>query len=128
MVAIVGVVDHSFGRNEAACLIFDDYDDVNKWLQQILTSLIGETVAEAVFSDRHFHLDVIVIVDYVCGCFEANSWKNIKRNYICDRRPFVLSAVRSGDDIPFIFLSFDQSGDSDRDHYETAFGKDNNNY
>ena len=24
VVAIVGVVDHSFGRNEAACLIFDD--------------------------------------------------------------------------------------------------------
>ena len=119
MVAIVGVVDHSFGRNEAACLIFYDYD-VNKWLQQILT-LIVDTVAEAVFSDRHFHLDVIVIVDYVCGCFEANSWKNIKRNYICDRRPFVLSAVGSGDDIPFIFLSFDQSGDS-------AFGKDNNNF
>ena len=128
MVAIVGMVDHSFGRNEAACLIFDDYDDVNKWLQQIMTSLIGETVAEAVFSDRHFHLDVIVIVDYVCGCFEANSWKNIKRNYICDRRPLVLSAVGSGDDIPFIFLSFDQSGDSGQDHYETFFGKDNNNY
>ena len=126
MVAIVGMVDHSFGRNEAACLIFYDYD-VNKWLQQILT-LIVDTVAEAVFSDRHFHLDVIVIVDYVCGCFEANSWKNIKRNYICDRRPLVLSAVGSGDDIPFIFLSFDQSGDSGQDHYETFFGKDNNNY